>query len=98
MKKKEKKRLKKLLKQINNDDRSFALKDLLLQIQEVKEKHPDNYNSYHEGYSVLLEECDELWDEVKKNNVDPVRIYEEAKDIACVAIRIMFELGDKMKL
>ena len=36
--------------------------------QELKRAREKNkpFNSFHEGYAVLLEEVDELWDEVKK--------------------------------
>ncbi len=57
----------------------------------AKEKFPDNFNSYHEGYAVLKEEVDELWDEVKLKTPDRLKIYNEAKQVACMAIRIMQE-------
>lgn len=34
------------------------------------EKHP-NFNSHHEAYSVILEEMDEYWEEVKKGGSHP---------------------------
>lgn len=42
----------------------------LLMTEELKiarSKHA-NLNSFHEGYSVILEELDELWEEIKKKS------------------------------
>lgn len=45
--------------------------DMLLAAHEeycnARKKHP-RMNSLHEGYAVLLEEVDELWEEVKKRS------------------------------
>lgn len=50
--------------------------------------------SFHEGYAILLEEVDELWDEIKKKPIetDIMKIRNEAKQIAAMAIRIMSDL------
>lgn len=48
------------------------------------------FNSTHEGYAVILEEVDELWDEVKSN--DPDRAIEEAIQVAAMAIRFVVDL------
>ena len=51
------------------------------------------FNSAHEGYAVLREEVDELWDEVKRNG--PVsRMREEAIQIAAMAIRFVIDVCD----
>lgn len=42
------------------------------------------FNSSHEGYSVILEELDELWDEVKKN---PAKHPERAERLRLEAIQ-----------
>lgn len=52
----------------------------------------------HEGYAVLLEEVDELWDEVKKNpRKDPACIARrrtEAIQIAAMAMRFVLDVCD----
>ena len=48
--------------------------------------------SRHEGYAVLLEEVDELWDEVKKRNPDPVALRKEATQVAAMAIRFVLDV------
>ena len=54
----------------------------------------DNYpkfNSPHEGFAILKEEIDELWQEVKTNGSfnNHVRMTEEAKQVAAMALRFM---------
>lgn len=48
--------------------------------------------SAHEGYAVLLEELDELWDEVRKKNPDKKRMREEALQVAAVALRFIHDV------
>ncbi len=31
----------------------------------ARKKHPTRFNSLHEGYAILLEEVDEVWDHVR---------------------------------
>ena len=52
------------------------------------------FNSAHEGYAVLLEEVEELWDEVKKNprKRDPAAMREEAVHVAAMALRFLVDL------
>lgn len=52
------------------------------------------FNSSHEGYAVIKEEVDELWDEIK-NNKKPGTIerqHKEALQIAAMAIRFIFDI------
>jgi len=51
----------------------------------------------HEGYAVLLEEVDELWEEIKKKQGTPNRIKnirEEAIQVAAMAIRLIHDCCD----
>lgn len=61
------------------------------EIFRAKQKHPGTFNSKHEGYAVLLEEVDELWDEVKKDG-SKARMKSEAVQVAAMAIRFINEL------
>lgn len=53
-----------------------------------------SFHNAHEGYAVLLEEVDELWDEIKKNQNTPDRlknIKKEALQVATMAIRLIHD-------
>jgi hypothetical protein len=55
------------------------------------------FNSAHEGYAVLLEEVDELWDEVKKNDRTrcQTKMLAEAKQVAAMGLRFMLDVCKK---
>lgn len=53
------------------------------------------FASAHEGYAVLLEEVDELWDEVKNRDKNKERMREEALQIAAMAIRFVHDVCDE---
>ena len=63
------------------------------EIQRAVELHGP-MNSLHEGYAVILEEMDELWDQVKlrAHNRDLENIREEAIQIAAMAARLVVDL------
>lgn len=50
------------------------------------------FNSTHEGYAVILEELDELWECVKQND-QTTAMYNEAIQVAAMAIRFVMDLG-----
>ncbi len=53
------------------------------------------FNSAHEGWAIILEEMDELWDEVKRQHDDPVRpanMKKEATHVAAMAIRFLMDV------
>jgi hypothetical protein len=52
----------------------------------------DPYHSYHEGIAVLVEELEELWDEIKKQQPDREAIYQEAIDVAAVITKFIVTL------
>jgi len=52
------------------------------------------FASEHEGYAVLAEEVDELWDAIKLNQKDPERlqmIRKEAIQVAAMAVRLVHD-------
>jgi NTP pyrophosphatase (non-canonical NTP hydrolase) len=72
------------------------LTEILAEVDRAGLLYPP-YHSEHEGYAVLLEEVDELWDAIKVNHKDPSRrlmIREEAIQVAATAIRFLNTLCD----
>lgn len=56
------------------------------------------FNSAHEGFSVLAEEVDELWDHVKTNQKrrDIEAMRKEAIQVAAMAMRFALEICNKV--
>jgi hypothetical protein len=52
------------------------------------------FASAHEGYAIILEKMDELWEEVKKKEVysDEYKMRKEALQIAAMAIRFIVDI------
>lgn len=71
----------------------IALDLVRQELMRAIEKHPV-FNSSHEGYGVLLEEVDELWDEVKANR--PAEAQAEAIQVAAMAIRFITDLPPRL--
>jgi hypothetical protein len=49
-----------------------------------------SFNSAHEGYAVILEELDEAWTEIKRNNVELA--IEEMVQVGAMALRFVVEM------
>lgn len=56
-------------------------------------EHHDEFNSAHEGYAVLAEEVDELWDEIKKRpeTRSNAALRKEAIQVAAMAVRLILD-------
>jgi hypothetical protein len=63
---------------------------VLPELQRAWGKFPQAMNSTHEGYAVLLEEVDEMWDEIKANRHD--NSVQEASQVAAMALRYIVEM------
>lgn len=61
------------------------------EIARAKAKHSKDFNSPHEGYAVLKEEVDEMWDAIKKD--DTQHAVKEAVQVAAMALRFVAEFG-----
>ena len=58
------------------------------------------FNSAHEGYAVILEELDELWETIKNRKHVPPDDYmhgltEEAIQVGAMALRILIDLCEE---
>ena len=51
------------------------------------------YTSPHEGYAVILEECDELWGEICRGAIGPAT-WDEAVQVAAVALRFHVDIAE----
>lgn len=60
------------------------------ELDEAKSKYPP-FHSNHEGYAVLKEELDELWDEIKlsKSIKANEKMIKECVQIAAMALRFI---------
>lgn len=82
-------------------ERLFFTMDVFSAINEelyqARSKWPA-FNSAHEGYAILAEEVDELWDHVKTNQKkrDLVAMKAEAIQVAAMAIRFAEECTDEI--
>jgi GTP1/Obg family GTP-binding protein len=59
------------------------------ELQKAMKKFP-SIKSVHEGYAVLLEEVDEAWDAIKKNDI--VHTRKEMIQVAAMAIRFIHDV------
>lgn len=68
-----------------------SIKEVLEELNRARQKHPKKFNSPHEGWAVIREELDELWEEVKHDTY-PLRLREEAIQVAATALRFIEDL------
>jgi hypothetical protein len=66
--------------------------DVLAEITRARLQHAPMRGA-HEGYAVLIEEVDELWDEVKDRRRDLARMRKEAIQVAAMAIAFVVEVA-----
>ena len=70
------------------------LNEVEIELLKSYEDH-SSFHGSHEGYAVILEELDELWDEVKKRNRDFKRMRKEAVQVAAMAVKFINDICDK---
>ena len=68
-----------------------ALREILEEYDRARQLHPGGMHSAHEGFAVLKEEVDELWDEVKRNATKE-RMAQEAVQIGAMALAFLVEV------
>lgn len=76
---------------MKENDISKILAEVICEYERAISLHP-KFNSRHEGYAILKEEIDELWEEIKKNHVnDTSAKYVMRKEaIQCAAMSLRF--------
>ena len=68
----------------------YALAEIQNEFEKASKKFP-RFNSTHEGYAVLKEEVDELWDNIKGNGTNSL-LREEAIQVGAMAMRFLVDL------
>jgi hypothetical protein len=70
-----------------------AVEDVVLELLRAMKKNGPQHSA-HEGYAVILEELDELWDEVKLNpsKRSDAELRKEAMQTAAMALRFMIDV------
>lgn len=71
-----------------------VLAEVERELGRAQDKFPP-FNSAHEGYAVILEELDELWQEVKDKAGQPHKVREEAIQVAAMAVRFIVDVCDR---
>ena len=79
------------IRSLGNDKIDYVQAAIRAEVDRARAKYPE-FNSFHEGYAVLLEEVDELWDEVKRRDVDLNKMRTETLQVAAMAVRFLVEL------
>lgn len=72
-----------------------AAEEIAAEAFQAREKFAP-FNSSHEGYAVIAEELDELWDDVKRNDI-PHSI-EEAVQVGAMALRYIADMRTKLAM
>lgn len=74
---------------LNGDEKHTRVGIILIIAELVRayNKFPNDFNSLHEMYGVLLEEENELWEEIKRKNPDLQRIQDELVQVAAMALK-----------
>ncbi len=66
---------------------------VMTELETARDRFPA-MSSEHEGYAIILEELDELWDEIKKSpsKRDKAALRREAIQVAAMALRFLEDL------
>jgi len=73
-------------------DEVRAMNVIIHEFNKATEKN-GAFNSPHEAYAVLLEEVDELWDDIKRNQGRNQKAMLEAMQVAAMAMRYLVDFG-----
>ena len=68
---------------------------VITEINEELNRSYENYGKFHsthDGYGVIKEEFDELWDEIKKKNPDKQKLKHEAMQTCAMLLKFIRDL------
>ncbi len=66
-------------------------KEIWLELHRATEKFGP-FASAHEGYAVILEELDELWDAIKDKDANIYDLQKEAVQVGAMALRFLIDI------
>lgn len=66
-----------------------VIHQVVSEVQRARSLHP-KFASAHEAYAVILEELDETWDEIKRNDISRARA--EMVQVAAMALRFLLDV------
>lgn len=74
---------------LRDDDIARIMRAVEIELRRASSKF-SAFSSAHEGYAILKEEVDELWDDVKANRLEAAR--KEAVQVAAMAMRFLLDV------
>jgi hypothetical protein len=69
-----------------------VLEEVHDEVHRARNKHPTPFNSPHEGFAILKEEVDELWETIKADGGWTDAARKEAVQVAAMAVRYLVDL------
>ena len=85
-----------VVKSVITGDGAPIVSDICEELQKAMIKYP-LFTSPYQGYAVILEELDELWDEVKKRKPDVKNMRAEAVQVAAMAMKFIISMENSWK-
>lgn len=80
------------MSQFNETELKKISELILTETRRAMNVHPKTFNSCHEGYAVILEEVNELWDEIKRNPRNDEEVKKEAIQVGAMVVRFLYDL------
>lgn len=72
-----------------------VLREVVAELEHAMTKHPEPFHSPHEGYAILHEEADELWEHIKRDQGRTGMARDEAVQIAAMALRYLIDIDPR---
>ena len=69
-----------------------VIREIGEQLEKARDKHAPPMHGPHEGYALILEELDDLWELVSAQKHDPIEMKKEALHVAAMAARFVLDL------
>jgi len=77
-----------------DEETQAYLAAVYVEMKSARSRFPP-FRSHHEGYAIIKEELDELWEAIKKHEGDDA-LFAEAMQVSAMALRFMVDL-ERMK-